>query len=139
MKVYDKVAERLAAERKKARSAWMRGVYGSAIDLLDTLDSYTEGDEVEQLQIMRNSKEAEKFLLNGAKNWSEYSWGGSALVYNEDIAKAYCTPSELRRTQNGNKKPNAREEWLDVQARALWQAMRLLWSCWHKCILEVEQ
>lgn len=117
----------------------MRGVYDSALDLLYTLESYTEGDEVEQLQIMRNSKEAENFLLNGAKNWSEYSWCGSALVYDEDIAKAYCTPSELRRTQNGNKKPNAREEWLDVQARALWQAMRLLLACWHKCILEVEQ
>lgn len=35
-----------------------------------------------------------------------------------------CTPSELRRTHNGERRPNSREEWLDTQARALYQAAR---------------
>jgi hypothetical protein len=41
---------------------------------------------------------------------------------NEDIAERLCTPSELKKTRHGDRKPNSREEWLDVQARALYQA-----------------
>lgn len=52
--------------------------------------------------------------------------GGSALIYNADIAKHYCTPSELKKTHNGERKPNSREDWLDVQARALWQAALMI-------------
>ena len=31
--------------------------------------------------------------LNGARDWSEYSWGGSALVYDGDIAAACAAPA----------------------------------------------
>lgn len=58
----------------------------------------------------------------GAPNWKEYSWGGSSLVYDNDIAKRLSTKTELKMTRNGERRPNAREEWLDVQARALYQA-----------------
>ena len=34
--------------------------------------------------------------LNGAENWEEYSWGGSALIYNGDIAER-ITPKTNRR------------------------------------------
>lgn len=68
--------------------------------------------------------------MNGADGWSDYSWGGSALIYNEDIALRLCTPSELKRTANGSKRPNAREEWLDVQARALYQACARVRVAW---------
>ena len=57
-------------------------------------------------------------------NWPAYSWGGCALVYDADIARALCAPWELRRTRGGELRPNRREEWLDVQARALAQACR---------------
>ena len=57
----------------------------------------------------------EKKLLNGASSWREYSYGGNALCYDEDIA---ATPSTL----NGLRQPNKKETWLDVQARALYQA-----------------
>ena len=43
-----------------------------------------------------------------------------------DICKRLCSPSEQRKTKNGERKPNANEEWLDVQARALCQAARLV-------------
>ena len=33
-----------------------------------------------------------------------------------------------RKARHGRKKPNAREEWLDVQARALYQACELILS-----------
>lgn len=49
-----------------------------------------------------------------------------ALIYNGDIAKLLCSPSELKRTRNGERRPNNREEWLDTQARALAQAAKRL-------------
>lgn len=52
--------------------------------------------------------------------------GGCYLIYNSDIAKMFCTPSELKKTHNGERKPNKNEEWLDVQARALNQAARMI-------------
>ena len=50
-----------------------------------------------------------------------------SLIWNGDIAKRLCTKSELAKlkTRDGDyRKPNAREDWLDVQARALFQAWR---------------
>lgn len=60
--------------------------------------------------------------MNGARDWNQYSYGGNACIYDSDIAEGLCTPSELKRRDYGRKKPNAREEWLDVQIRALYQA-----------------
>lgn len=109
-------AAREYLESAKNRSAWSRGVNAYAVDLLDTLTEYPA--------IVENGtrSDVETALLNGAKNWSEYSWGGCALIYDEDIAVQLCTPSELKKTRNGERRPNSREEWLDVQARALRQA-----------------
>lgn len=44
------------------------------------------------------------------------------LCYDADIAARVCTPSELKRKHGGAYEPNSRETWLDVQARALYQA-----------------
>lgn len=109
-------------ESAKNRSAWSRGVNAYAVDLLGTLTEYPA--------IVENGarSDVETALLNGAKNWSEYSWGGCALIYDEDIAVQLCTPSELKKTRNGERRPNSREEWLDVQARALHQAAWLVYS-----------
>jgi len=68
-------------------------------------------------------------LLNGATNWDSYCYGGFALIYDEDIAEALCTPSELKRTNSGRNDPNPRETWMDVQARAYFQAYRRLINC----------
>ena len=76
----------------------------------------------EQLKIFK------KLLLNGAENWREYSYGGCAYIYNGDIAAALCAPSEYRKTKGGEKEPNNRETWLDVQVRALCQAELLIKS-----------
>lgn len=115
------IAARAHLESAKNRSAWSRGVNAYADDMLDDLlDWYPE--------IVENGtrSDVEKALLNGAENWSAYSWGGSALIYDEDIATRLCSPSELKKTRNGERRPNCREEWLDVQARALCQAARLV-------------
>ena len=111
-----------ALEARKDRSAWDKGVTAYALDLLD---QYQERAEFEGREAASRA-ELEEWLLNGASTWGEYSWGGLALIYNGDIAKLLCSPSELKRTRNGERRPNSREEWLDTQARALAQAAKRL-------------
>ena len=103
-------------EAMKCNSAWSRGVKEQALELV-------EGAEVELTH-----ENALEELLNGAESWSEYSNGGNALVYNGDIAERYCTPSELNKKKGGELSPNSREDWLDVQARALLQSYRLVYG-----------
>ena len=100
------------------RSAWDKGVTLYALELVEELEERAthEGRNPEP------GKECREWMLNGARNWDQYSWGGSSLIYNEDIAERLCTPSELKKTRNGERKPNRNEEWLDTQARALHQA-----------------
>lgn len=104
-------------ENSKTRSAWSKGVKEYALELLEERQSYY--DEL-------NLENVDKILLNGASSWSEFSWGGCSFIYNEDIAERLCTPSELKRTKNGRLSPNKNESWLDTQARALYQANRLI-------------
>ena len=107
----------------KARSAWDKGVKFYATDLLLELEEAVKAGWQDE-DVTESPKLLHKALLNGANDWSHYSWSGCSLIYNEDIARRLCTPSELKRTDNGRKDPNANEQWLDTQARALYQA------CW---------
>lgn len=113
-------AIREAIENTKTRSAWERGVIGYALEILDQVEerSEYEGQEPETIEALND------YMLNGARDWNEASWGGSYEIYDGDIAKRLCTPSELKKTREGERRPNSREEWLDVQARALFQAAR---------------
>ncbi|MCM1301937.1 MAG: hypothetical protein NC226_09470 [Bacteroides cellulosilyticus] len=106
-----------------SRSAWDKGVQAYALELLDNYDEavkYAEdcGKAIPDLSV--------SVLLNGAVDWSQYSCGGSALIYGSDIVERLCSPSELKRCKGGERNPNSREEWLDVQARALGQACHSL-------------
>lgn len=93
------------------RSAWDKGVLSYALELLEDYEPQTV------------TKEG---LLNGAADWSAYSYGGCSSIYDADIAEQLCTPSELKKKRGGELLPNARETWLDVQARALGQACRMI-------------
>ena len=114
---------RLEDRRKADRSAWNRGVALYADELTEELtealrDGYVTVDQ------LTSTAEIKRALLNGASDWTAYSWGGSSLIYDGDIAERLCTPSELKKTRGGERRPNSREEWLDTQARALNQAAR---------------
>lgn len=115
---------RTIIENRKTRSAWDRGVTAYALDLLDDLDGY--GYRELYGLATPDGRTLSAVMLNGASDWNQYSWGGSSLIYDSDIAERVCTPSELKRTRNGERRPNSREEWLDVQARALNQAARVI-------------
>lgn len=101
------------------RSAWNKGVTAYALELLNDLNEYREFNNVNTF-IDRTTLETE--LLNGANSWEQFSYGGSSLIYDYDIAERLCTPSELKVKKGGDLNPNSRESWLDVQARALFQA-----------------
>lgn len=120
-------AIRSAIEKRSARSAWARGVNAYAFELLDELDEAIENGYFNEADLAA-PKLLAKQLLNGAYDWSQYSWGGCSLIYNQDIAFRLCNPSELKKSNFGNRRPNASEEWLDTQARALYQASSLILS-----------
>ena len=109
MEMADVIFERIV--HIHPRSAWNRGVVRYAMELMNDVD----GKEV-----------TEKNLLGGADNWREYSYGGCALIYNNEICHRLCTPSEIKKTKDGERNPNKHETWIDVQTRALYQAARLI-------------
>jgi hypothetical protein len=92
-------------------SAWSKGVELYAEELRESLAE-------------NNLPATRENLLNGARDWNEYSYGGCALIYDADIAERLCSPSELKKKKGGDLQPNSRETWLDCQARALSQAAR---------------
>ena len=113
-----------------ARSAWRKGVISYALELLDNLAELTPDD-------LADPKAVRRGLLNGADNWQQYSYGGSALIYDGDIAERLCNPSELKRCKGGDRNPNSRETWLDVQARALTQAAKAVRLALRSAVKEV--
>ena len=112
----DMVAAEL--EARKDRSAWDKGVNAYALELVEEIKERAEYEG----RNPESEKECREWMLNGAQDWAQYSWGGSSLIYDADIAERLCTPSELKKTRHGERRPNSREEWLDTQARALTQA-----------------
>ena len=93
-----------AIKESKARSAWAKGVKWYALNLVEK--SYQNATDIVKVNMA--------VYLNGAETWKEYSYGGCALIYDYDI------------TDFGRKQPNGSVTWLDVQARALYQAHRLI-------------
>lgn len=116
----EQLEEMVEKYQKQARSTWTKGVCNYCFDFIQDLKDW----EIKTIEVNK----LKTLLLNGARNWDDYSWGGSSLIYNDEIAKRLCTPSEFRRKKEGKLKPNKREEWLDTQARALCQACYLLES-----------
>lgn len=117
MKTINEIRADLKA--RKDRSAWDKGVTVYALELLEQIE---ENRKFNDLGAYLEPHEVKPDALNGASSWDQYSWGGSALIYDCDIAERLCCPSELKKVRGGERRPNSREEWLDVQARALYQA-----------------
>lgn len=100
-------------QARRPRGAWNKAVQTYALELLEEVEDHA-------------APITAAALLNGAENWHQYSYGGSALIYDADIAERVCSPSELRRKRGGELPPSSQETWLDCQARALHLAARLI-------------
>ena len=101
-------------DNEKVKSAWGRGVKLYAYELVEALEVET----VEEI--------TKELLLNGAKDWNAFSYGGCSLIYDCDIAERLSTPSELKKNKGGENQPNRSETWLDYQTRALTQAYHMI-------------
>ena len=108
---------------KHGRSAWARGVKAYAVEIVESLNDDAD---------LSNEVMLQKAVLNGADSWQQYSEGGCARVYDSDIAEMLCSPSELRRNKGGERQPNSSESWIELQARALWQAHKVVEKAWRK-------
>lgn len=115
-------------QTRNDRSAWSKGVTLYALELVESLEEFEDYNG----KHYTNAEEIKSDILNGADNWAAYSWGGSSLIYDGDICERLATPSEQRRTRGGELRPNSREEWLDTQARALFQASNRISKLAHK-------
>ena len=130
MTIYERMTKEL--EARKDRGAWNKGVTLYAFELIEELKERAEYEG-------RNpepGKECREWMLNGAQDWNQYSWGGCSLIYDSDIAERLCCPSELKKTRNGERRPNSREEWLDTQARALFQAANRVSRLYRSIVME---
>ena len=126
MTIFEKIKNEI--EARKNRSAWDKGVNLYALEILETIEERTRYEHKEP----ETEEDIKDYALNGAKNWSVSSWGGCYEIYDGAIAERLCTPSELKRTKNGERRPNSCEEWLDVQARALSQAYSRVLRLWKR-------
>ena len=118
------ISELEIMKKRFARSAWDKGVYDYAFDILKPL-----GDELENVKAYT--------LMNGVNTWTAYSYGGCALICDDDIAKRMCTPSEYKKYLNAspNSKLSDSDYWLgNVQTRALFQAMSKIRSAYISII-----
>ena len=117
-------------ENESCRSKWERAVRDYALEMIS--------------QCEEKNITSYKELINhaDAKNMDDYaiakdlSEGGCFEICNADIAKRLCTPSELKRCtrKDGTIRDLPHETWIDVQTRAVYQAILLLkracfWYC----------
>lgn len=101
-------------------SKWTRGVFGYARWIMSPAAN-GETDSSREYYFFS------EYALNGAQSYDELSRGGNYFIYDEDIADQLATDSERRYSKkNGTLlPPNGSEDWLGVQARALYQAAAL--------------
>ena len=116
------------------RSHWAKAVKEDAINLVKGLEENRKG----AFELCECARDLKLLLLNGARSWKDYSYGACALVYDGDIARHYCTPSEYKRSKDGKWRPRRSVEWLDIQAEALSQAAALACFCFRELIKEKE-
>lgn len=123
---YNEIIEKL--DGMKPRSQWKKGVLNYAYGLLENVFVGIRHEYFNPFEVEIDDYIVAKYCFNGSRNATEYSYGGCCLITDVEIAHQLCTSSELKRCNYGFRQPNKQESWLDVQARALFQAAELLVS-----------
>lgn len=126
--------QKINSEYKYARSCWRKGVIDTALDLINKID----GEPLLNLVLATSLKDQRKILLNGAEDERDYSYSGNMLISDQDIAKRFCTPSELKKKKGGILPPNKDKIWLDIQTRAIYQAIEVIFNATYKTQFEIE-
>lgn len=108
--------------QKKSRSAWDRGVAEYMEELLFGLAKWLR----KLNPTTPATVDVRELLLNGADNWTQYSFGGCSLIYNGDIAERLAPPSRRKRLENDGYTA------MTYQARALEIAASRIVRLWNK-------
>lgn len=112
--------KRLVAEAEKMskseRSYWSRGVASLIRDYAEEVLQEHDGEIV-------SARDFYKLWNCGADSLREAVYGGCFDVWNYDIEKRLCTPSELKKSNEGTRRPNKNKNWFDVEIEAMYQAM----------------
>ena len=133
------------ADRAKSgdlkRSAWKRGIAQYAVWMVDRLIDIECECGTENFKFASGHCDhvanMKTLLFNGAKDWKEASYSGMWDIMDCEIAHTLCTRSEFEKCRHGWKAPNKYETWLDVQARALYQAFSLISSAYYDLISRI--
>ena len=80
---YNSIIQTLEGWKQHTSTKLDKAILDDAIDLLDNLKETSY-----QIDTM---KDVRKALLNGARDWNQYSYGGCALIYDGDIANHYLS------------------------------------------------
>lgn len=117
-------------ENESCRSKWERAVKDYALEMIAQCD---KKDITSYKQLLNHCDAARMTDYALAKALSE---GGCFEISNAAIAKRLCTPSQLKRytRKDGTVRDLQHESWIDMQTRAVYQAILLLehacfWSC----------
>lgn len=117
--------KKLIAEAEKMskteRSCWSRGVASLIRDYAADVLGEHDGETV-------SNKELFRLWSCGAETLKDAVYGGCFDIWNYDIAKRLCTPSEFKRSNEGMRNTNRRENWLDVEYRAIYRAVCLAYN-----------
>lgn len=111
------------------RSHWERAVKDYALEMISQCDR-TSITSYKQIPNHCNA-----FNMTDSALAKALSEGGCFEIYNGDIAKRLCTPSQLKRVarKDGTVRDLPHETWIDAQTRAVNQAIFLLGSACFWC------
>lgn len=143
----EELKKELEAKQAKARSAWDKGVYSYAVEMVENI----QGDSTMSQKENAEDHDVSDFLnhvdgrgISICAFWTvddrikvrhlaeSVSWGGNFDIYNSSIVERLCTPSENKRYNAGRMQngPKSREKWMDTQARAvnyaIWRIHKIL-------------
>ena len=100
--------------RKPGRSAWKRGIDAYSLEILEPCFSAIGESDCFRLPYVDSPDSLEKWLMNGAESWEQYSNGACALVSTWEIAERLFPPSQRKRANCWKA--------MEAQERALKQA-----------------
>lgn len=126
-----KAAKECLEVRFSQNSHQSRAIHADAVEFLDGLITSDADRQDIILSLIRKAGEnvgfipikekLEKLFLNGADNWTHYSWSGCGRCYYYDIKEHYLPPSVAKRVTRQYKG----QDLLDYQAAMLMRsAMR---------------
>ena len=95
-----------------------KAVFQYALELMDTYNYRANKEGRDAVA----TPELEKWLLEGADDWSQYSYGGCSLIATYDIIERIGTDKQLRKYEEDGCAWHDSEGWLDDQTKYLIKA-----------------